>query len=65
MPTTVERKLTNDKLTGWVEEMTKLCRPDQVHWCDGSQAEYDRLCAEMAHSELTAKGPATVDPRGG
>ena len=62
MPTTVERKLTNDKLTGWVEEMTKLCRPDQVHWCDGSQAEYDRLCAEMVASGTFIRLNETLRP---
>ncbi|MBX3433536.1 MAG: phosphoenolpyruvate carboxykinase (GTP) [Pirellulales bacterium] len=40
----------NKQLVAWVEEMTALCKPDQVHWCDGSQEEYDRLCEEMVES---------------
>ncbi len=39
--------VTNAKLRTWVEEMVALCRPDRVHWCDGSQGEYDRLCEQM------------------
>jgi phosphoenolpyruvate carboxykinase (GTP) len=31
----------------WFQEMVQLCQPARVHWCDGSQAEYDRLCQEM------------------
>ncbi len=40
----------NEALMNWVESMTDLCRPDQVHWCDGSQQEYDRLCSQMVDS---------------
>jgi phosphoenolpyruvate carboxykinase (GTP) len=40
----------NTKLRNWVEEMVALCRPDQVYWCDGSQAEYDHLCERMVES---------------
>ncbi|CCG06973.1 phosphoenolpyruvate carboxykinase (GTP) [Pararhodospirillum photometricum] len=40
----------NQKLLAWVEEVTKLCEPDRVYWCDGSQEEYDRLCQEMVES---------------
>ena len=37
----------NDKLRAWVEDMVALCKPDKVHWCDGSQEEYDALCQEL------------------
>ncbi|WP_432565481.1 phosphoenolpyruvate carboxykinase (GTP) [Kineococcus sp. SYSU DK003] len=37
----------NQALLGWVREIARLTQPDEVVWCDGSQAEYDRLCAQM------------------
>lgn len=39
-PTHVKHK----ELIQWVNEMTDLCTPDSIHWCDGSDAEYDTLC---------------------
>ena len=37
----------NPKLIAWVADMVALCKPDQIYWCDGSQAEYDRLCQQL------------------
>lgn len=36
-----------DELHRWVEETAKLTSPTAVHWCDGSQDEYDSIVAEM------------------
>ncbi|MCX6954529.1 MAG: phosphoenolpyruvate carboxykinase (GTP) [Verrucomicrobia bacterium] len=38
---------SNKNLLRWVEKMVQLCQPDAIHWVDGSQEEYDALCAQM------------------
>src|SRR5437762_12632356 len=37
-------------LRAWVEEVAALTQPDDVHWCDGSQAEYDQLAQQMVEA---------------
>ena len=34
----------NPQLIAWVADMVALCKPAAVHWCDGSDAEYQQLC---------------------
>jgi phosphoenolpyruvate carboxykinase (GTP) len=46
---------TNKKLLAWVDEITKLCEPDSVYWCYGSEAENQRLLDEIEASGLALK----------
>ena len=40
----------NPKLVAWVAEMVALCKPAAVHWCDGSDTEYQQLCQLLVKS---------------
>src|SRR5437764_9352535 len=61
-------------LQAWVEEAAALTNPDEVHWCDGSEEEYDQLARTLIdagalqrlseekrpHSFLALSDPADV-----
>lgn len=40
----------NQHLIRWVNKMAEMTRPASIHWVDGSQEEYDRLCQQMVKS---------------
>jgi phosphoenolpyruvate carboxykinase (GTP) len=37
----------NKNLLKWVEKIATLTKPAAIHWVDGSQEEYDQLCADL------------------
>ena len=46
----MEQPTQNAKLLAWVDEIAAMCKPNHIHWCDGGQEEYDRLCGEMVEA---------------
>ncbi len=46
---------TNKHLIRWVEKMADLTQPNQIHWVDGSQEEYDSLCRLLVDSGTFVK----------
>ncbi len=58
----VDLMTKNQKLLDWVEETRILCQPDKVLWCDGSPAEYDRLCQQMVDAGTLIRLNETLRP---
>jgi phosphoenolpyruvate carboxykinase (GTP) len=46
----VPAHVKHPRLIAWVAEMAALTEAAEVYWCDGSQAEYDRLCAALVEA---------------
>ncbi len=40
----------HERLLAWVAEIAELTQPAQIHWCDGSDAEYESLCQTLLDS---------------
>lgn len=43
-------KIKNQALLRWVDQIATLCKPDQIHWCDGSEEERERLSQAMVEA---------------
>ena len=43
----VPAHVRHQRLIEWVAEIAALTEAKDVYWCDGSVAEYERLCAQL------------------
>jgi len=48
----MQSAVKNEKLKKWVLEVSELCEPESIVWCDGTKEEYDRLMAGMLDSGM-------------
>src|SRR5579883_3160118 len=56
---THELPTRHPKVIALVQEISALCQPERIHWCDGSEEEYRALCAGMvANGTMIALNPA-------
>ena len=46
---------SNTRLTAWVAEWAAVLQPADIYWCDGTDAEYDRLSAALVESRTFTK----------
>jgi len=52
----------NKRLLAWVDEVETMCKPDRVHWCDGSKDEYDLMMKIMLDAGMATQLNPTKRP---
>jgi phosphoenolpyruvate carboxykinase (GTP) len=52
----------NKPLTEWVAQLAELCKPDRVHWCDGSADEYQTMLRLMVQTGVAIPLDAAKRP---
>lgn len=55
-------ELENKELCRWIDEVQKLCKPERVHICDGSQEEYDLLTDQMVENQTLIRLNGELKP---
>jgi len=62
MQKSISAPTSHTGLIDWIQAISDLTKPAKIHWCDGSKAEYDKLCGEMVASGTLIKLNETKRP---
>src|SRR5271154_6344699 len=54
-PSSATPRTTHPGVLAWEDEMTKLCQPDSVYWCDGSEEEKESLTQQAVETGVLVK----------
>ena len=55
LPTLGGRNTENQSVLRWVEAQARLCQPDKIFWCNGSEIEKETLTAEAVEKKILVK----------
>ena len=44
------QEFASKKVRSWVEGFAEICKPEKIHWCDGSEEEFQFLSSQMVES---------------
>ena len=59
----VTGKSKHKNLLKWIEEVASHCKPDRVHLCDGSEAEYQLMTRLMLQGGTAIAAQSSETPR--
>jgi phosphoenolpyruvate carboxykinase (GTP) len=45
----------NPQLIKWIEDQVRLCQPDKIHLCDGSEEEFNKLTSDLVNNGVITR----------
>jgi phosphoenolpyruvate carboxykinase (GTP) len=61
-PTETTAPTTHARLLAWVQEVAELTQPDAIHWCDGSEEEWNALTQELVDAGTLVQLDPAIKP---